>query len=142
MPVDNDEVLYRQVPNRSSHFSYSEGQLHLSSSAFNDASSQPSVDRARLNGNDPNRTKKAPTDGVASLVTEQVRAITDVVQRERDGTVEFTYRIDVEAAPIDGNEAHALIVTDPAFRSGNTFKRLKESLARLASARGWAVEPS
>jgi len=151
MPCDfvaDDEVLYRRVPNTTSHFAYPEGRLHISSSAFNDPARKPSVDRARLRGNKPNLTKVRPTDGVVSLIARDVRAIANVVQQDQLGEVRQRHSVDVAPAPLEpcgqapGNPAHALIVTDPALASNSAFDRLKESLARLATDRGWLVEPS
>ena len=148
IPVDNDEDLFRQVPNVGSHFAHVEGRLRLSTSAFNDSAFKPSVDRARLNGNDPKRTQKKPSDGVVKLIAQEVRSIAGVVKYEVDGREQTKFKIDVIPDPIEpqdggcGNPAHALIVADPSIGTQGMFKKLKESLARLAEAHGWIIEPS
>lgn len=148
--VEDAEQLFRRVANVSGMYVETGDGLRLSSSAFNDAGRQPSVDRALLRDGDPNRSKTSATQGIAMLLTREVRAIAEVVQRDSRGGTRFVYTIDVIASPIepdneahpDYNPAHALIVSAPAFESEGTFKRLKECLARLASQHGWLVRPS
>ena len=144
--VEDDEGLYRSVPKEC--FSIADGPLRLSSTAFNDPSKKPSVDRAKLCGSDPAYTKKKPTDGVVSLTALSVRQIADVVQNDKNGNLELAHSVDVIADPVKDNPvlpdnlAHALIVANPAFQSTGVFKKLKECLARIASLGGWLVEPS
>ena len=144
--VEDDEVLYRSVPNGC--FTISDGVWRLTSTAFNDPTQKPSVDRAKLCSFNPTHTKKKPTDGVVFLTALSVRLIVDVVQNDKQGKLKVTYAIDVTPDPVKDdpvlpeNLAHALIVTHPDFKSGNVFRKLKESLARIASQGGWLVEPS
>lgn len=144
--VEDDEVLYRSVPNGC--FTITDGALRLTSTAFNDPTQKPSVDRAKLCGANPAYTKKKPTDGVVSLTALSVRQIADVVQNDKHGKPILAHAVDAIPDPVKNhpalpdNLAHALIVTNPDFESGSVFKKLKESLARIASQRGWLIEPS
>ena len=145
--VEDDEVLYRSVPS-SGCFTIADGVLRLTSSAFNDPAKNPSVDRAKLCGANPAHTKKKPTDGVVSLTAISVRQIADVVQNDKHGDPILEHEIDVipdavkNHPDLPDNLAHALIVSHPSFANDKVFKRLKESLARIASQGGWVVEPS
>lgn len=144
--VEDEEVLYRSVPNEC--FTIANGALQLTSTAFNDPTQKPSVDRAKLCGANPVYTKKRPTDGVVSLTVLSVRQIADVVQNDKYGNPKFAYAVDAIPDPVKDdpvlpdNLAHALIVANPDFESKSVFKKLKESLARIASRGGWLVEPS
>ena len=145
--VENDEILYRCVPPSGVHQVIA-GKLELSSTAFNDPTNQPSVDRAGLCGNNPSHTKKSPHDGVVKLVACEVRRIE--LARSEPNAKPANYRVDVMPDPVlPGNDrglpsnlAHALIVADPTINSGSRFKKLKEALARLASNGGWLIEPT
>lgn len=145
--VENDEILYRRVPPSGVHRVIA-GKLELSSTAFNDPSNQPSVDRAGLCGSNPSHTKMSPHDGVVMLVALEVRRIE--LARSEPNAKPANYRVDVMPDPVlPGNDrglpsnlAHALIVADPTINSGSRFKKLKEALARLASNGGWLIEPT
>lgn len=144
--VEDDEILYRSVSKEC--FTIADGALRLTSTAFNDPTQKPSVDRAKLCGSNPAHTKKKPTDGVVSLIANSVRQIADVVQNDMHGQPILTHEVDVIPDAVKNhpglpdNPAHALIVTHPDFANDKVFKRLKESLARIASRGGWLVEPS
>lgn len=144
--VEDDEVLYRNVS--SECFSIADGALRLTSTAFNDRRQKPSVDRARLCGANPAFTKKKPTDGVVSLTALSVRQIADVVQNDKHGRSILVHAVDAIPDPVKDdpmlpdNPAHALIIATPDFESDKVFKKLKESLARIASQGGWLIEPS
>lgn len=143
--VEDDEVLYRSVPDRC--FTIADGALRLTSTAFNDPAQKPSVDRAKLCDANPAYTRKRPTDGVVSLTACSVRQIADVVQNDKHGNPKLAYAIDVIPDPVkdhpllSDNLAHAIIMANPDFESGSVFRKLKESLARIASQGGWVVEP-
>ncbi|MBF3898958.1 hypothetical protein ISI01_26155 [Burkholderia pseudomallei] len=145
--VQNDEHLYRRVPNIPSMFSTVNGKLQLSSSAFNDPGSngsqkRPSVDRAKLRNFDPAQSKTAPTQGIVGLVAGEVRAIRDVKKTDPSGTTIYTHDVDVVPEPLPENESHAVVTVSPQFASRRPFDRLKDSLARLAEQKGWLVPPS
>lgn len=139
--VDSGELIYRRIPADPLYYSIQNGVLRISPSAFNDRELKPSVDRARLNNNDAKLSQLQPTDGIASLIVGDVRAIADVVQRDKDGKTNFVYKIDVIADPVDTNVAHAIIVADPKYRSKSVFNKTKEALARMVSNRGWVIAP-
>lgn len=146
--VENEDELYRRVPNAPGMYSLVDGKLRFSSTAFNDRTQKPSVDRAKLRGS-PNETKLAVTDGVISLVALEIRAISIENVDAAEGEPP-QYSVDVIPRPIpvnnpDGlpeNRAHAQVETTPLLASPSRFKKLKEALAILASNREWAIEPS
>ena len=143
--VDDWELLYRAVRDTAFEYSISEGVLRVSLSAFNDRERRPSVDRSSLRFV-PRDARVSSTDGVVSLETRDVR---DLAQQLRFGAAgELAYGVDAIHRPIDasetipdGNAAHCQIECEPEITSSH-YKRLKEALARLASARGWVVVPS
>ena len=145
--VEDDEVLYRSV-SKDCFTIAADGALQLTSTAFNDRTKNPSVDRAKLCGSNPVYAKKKQTDGVVSLTALSIRRIVDVVQNDKHGKPKLAHAVDVIPDPVKDdpvlpdNLAHALIVTNPDFESGNVFRKLKESLARIASQDGWLVDPS
>jgi hypothetical protein len=138
--VGDEELLYRSV--RSDEAPEREGRRVLSSTAFNDTGMKPSVDRALMR--EPQLSKLSPTDGICGLIAHKVRGITDVIHQ---GT-KRPYAVDVVARPIEadaaqgepGNPAHAQVEVDPNFENPTRFKRLKESLCRIAE-QGWVIEP-
>lgn len=155
--VADEEALYRRVPSQQPEFySVVDGHLKVSASAFNDPCQKPSVDRAKLCDFNPALVKKKPTDGVVSLSALNIRAIADVVQNDAHGQPKNdehgqpkpAHQIDVIPDPIKDhptlpdNPAHALIVAHPAFANNQVFKKLKKSLARIASQGGWLIEPT
>lgn len=146
--VEDDEQLYRRVPNLApSVYSTEGGQLRFSSTAFNDRSKQPSVNRAKLQNFDPHRSRFTNMDGVIELNTAKIRAIGPIVQQNNSGS--SSHVVNVVPDPIHGefslaikaNPAHALIVTQPPLTGPSAFKRFKESLAKIATDTGWCVEP-
>ena len=146
--VVDDEVLYRNVrPDRRRYAVDPDGTLHITSEAFLDPRNSPSVDRANLCDNNPNHTQVTPDDGVTSLLTLFVRSIQEVGKHDKRGNlVPPPYVVDVHADPIVGdstlreNLAHAIIVTTPKCND-NEFKKLRRSLARHATERGWMIKP-
>ena len=154
--VENDEELYRSV--RADHDQYyydDDGNLIIRHIAFQDPQKKPSVDRAKLRNYQPEKTKKGDSDGVVSLITEEVRNIADVNTKRFDKKGKeievIEHRVDVKYDPIyepidEKNEAHALITPDPNYIGGEssqtkTFKRLQLALARLATMKGWTLRP-
>ncbi|MFJ1212933.1 hypothetical protein [Burkholderia pyrrocinia] len=145
--VQDDEHLYRRVPNLPTMFKVESDKLRLSSSVFNDPESstgekRPSVDRAKLRNYDPVQSKTAPTQGIVGLLAADVRLIKDAKKTDDKGNVEYVHEVDVVPNPLPGNDAHALVTVSPTFESRRPFDRLKECLARLAERQGWLVEPS
>lgn len=146
--VQDDEQLYRRVLSSVPLlYSMDGGQIRFSSTAFNDRSKQPSVDRARLQNFDPQRSRIAKTDGIVELNAADIRAIGPIFHQNDSGR--SSHAVDVVPDPIIGdvtlainqNLAHALIITHPPLTGTSAFKRFKESLAKLATEAGWCVEP-
>jgi hypothetical protein len=147
--VDNAEVLYRRI--KYDWVSRDDaGSLRLSSQAFADKGLKPSVNRAAL-APDPATTKFEETDGIAQLVTEEVRGIDTVLRNPQAPPAQHVpYRIDVIERPIapgnpEGlpeNLAHAQIESDPVLENRTRFDKVKDALARLAERRPLIVEPT
>ena len=149
--VEDDEILYRSISlKRSQCKRDGNGDWRLSSQAFTDSSLKPSVDRACLCGNDPTRAQKSPEDGIASLLTLDVRNIKDFKQTVNSKPMldehgqERMHAFDAIPDPITThpeNPAHALITSSPGYDGKSAFKRLIERLARMAEGRGWEILP-
>ncbi len=148
--IANGEVLYRRVPNAPGLYStLPNGDLRLSSTAFNDRGEKPSVDRAILRLS-PEETKHEVKDGVVTLGASEIRSIVNIADTEAIDGEPLDYAIDVLYRPIlagnpEGdaeNLAHAQIEAAPAFKASSRFKKLKEALAVMASKHGWLVSPS
>jgi len=139
--VGDDELLYRRIPSAAEGaFFYSlqpDGTVRVSSTAFGDRNRRVSVDRAQLNNFDPTKTQTTSDDGVVQLLTRVVRAMS-VATNDKDGKPIQQHLLDVMPAPLPENPAHAEITADPEIVKDNTFKRLREQLARLSA---WIVYP-
>jgi hypothetical protein len=143
--VADDEFLYRCIFYKTSDgtktYKVENSKLYVSISAFRDASLAPSVDRAVLCEYNPTYTQKNSEDGVVSLISQDVRLIDSVVQKDSKGREEFTYKIDILPRPLPDNDAHAQIEPTPAYRSKSVFRKLLERLAFLANQREWEILP-
>lgn len=115
----------------------SNGNLRFSSTAFNDPSEKPSVNRACINS-DPELVKRHTTHGVVTLIVGDVRSI-EVPINHKDPSI--NYSVDVKHRPEVDNPSHAQIESAPA-PTGSRFKRIKEKLAQLADSAGWTCKPS
>jgi hypothetical protein len=141
-PVDDDELLYRNV--RGGEHTVDSPPLVLPE-AFFDRARRPSVDRARLCGDNPRHTQLG-TDGVAVLKAGEIREIGDVALTPPKAPPR-AFMVDVDAKPITGlpggrsNLAHAEIFLTPASDNDRVFRKLRVALARLANQRPWAIEP-
>lgn len=150
--VSNDEELYRNVRGEEEADEYyhdpNTKRLVITSKAFLDRKKEPSVDRAKLKNFDPRNSLLRENNGIISLITEEVRQIGNVKSNDQKGN-EFSHAVDVLADPNPpddpGNNAHSLIVVEPKYLSsdkkGKAFQLLRRSLARLATERGWKLEP-
>jgi hypothetical protein len=148
VPVADDEILYRRIPyGKGLYAIQTNGTVRISSQAFSDRNFRPSVDRAELCHNDPRRTQRELSDGVASILTANVRSIDTVVQNDENRKTIQAFAVDVEHAPIinhpelPDNLAHAEIHTNPECPNKTVFRKLCEKLAQLASERPWEIEP-
>lgn len=138
-PVRDDEELYRRVRKNSEkpyRYSYdSTGKVEIYSTTFFDPNKQPSVDRAKLREFNPTLSKEDETDGIVSLIAGEVRAI----------PIE-DHSVDVIYDPISNNLAHSQIIITSEGVISNTkqrkaFRTLRKALARLATGKGWTLEP-
>jgi len=136
--VADDEGLYRVV--RKDACKVIDDVPRLSSTAFNDKARKPSTDRARLR-NSANESQKEPTDGIALLITQEVRAVCiPFPDPTPNGPKE--YLVDVWARPENENPAHAQIEGAPEFITDARFKKLKEALVLLAEQHEWVIKPT
>jgi hypothetical protein len=129
--IADEEVLYRAVLNDPRMLPEdNEGNLRISTLAFNDPARRPSVDRAVLCPGGPEETRKrfSPGSGVLSMTAANVRNITTV-----HGVTGQVYGVDVEAVPLPENASHAEIFGRPPFDTDKIFDRIKQSLARIAT---------
>jgi len=126
--VDDEELLYRRV--FPEHILLSDGTHQIHSQAFTDRYRQPSVDRARLCGNDPTHTQQQPGFGVISVRAFQVRQIV-LIQRDPAVQEVVVRPFDVKPDPLPDNPAHAVIYTIPEFDSQRTFRKLLDRLKHL-----------
>jgi len=131
--VANDEELYRNV--RKSACRIDDEVPQLSSTAFNCPQKKPSVDRAS-HRTSAAESQKSPSDGIAVLIAEEVRAI----ELANTDAPPNNYVIDVWARPLPENAAHAQIEAEPDL-TGSRFVRLKERLVLLAARRRWVIRP-
>lgn len=146
--VSDEEQLYRNVRSEGAdEFYYDEttGKLVIESKAFLDPQKEPSVDRAKLRNFDPEQSRMSEENGIVTLITAEVRQIGDVKTNDINGRT-VNHAVDVKANPIRDNKAHALIVVEPDFfgtesKKNRVFKLLRKALARLATQRGWTLEP-
>lgn len=147
--IDDEEILYRRVPTHIKGLikQLPNGGLGVSSTAFLDTGYRPSVDRAKLRGNDPKQTLGTMAGGVVSLKTGDVRSIENLVQYDnKTKQIVCTFISDVEPKPIfdcpdePDNPAHAEIYIHPPC-TRKIFERLRERLALLANNRPWEIVP-
>lgn len=132
--ISDDEELYRSIDyiSRQDCKYDDEGGFVISSQAFRDRNMRPSVDRALLRGNNPASSKIKPSDGVVSLVANEVRA--QPIEHQN-----LKHLVDVEYKPGVDNQAHSQIFGKPDFPSQRPFEKLKTRLAILAK---WQIHPS
>lgn len=145
--ISNGEQLYRSVRGELSENEYTyhpRGRLKFRSNAFRDRKKKPSVDRAYLLEFNPALSKLDVSDGIVTLLTGDVRAISDVTTRIDGTSVE--HKVDVEYAPLEENSPHSQIVVHPEYlgsktQQENAFYMLRVALARLATINGWTLKP-
>ncbi len=141
--VDDAEDLYRSI--RADDYSYQDGKLFFSSTAFDDREMKPSVDRSSMRGN-PADARIGPTDGIAKLLTADVRNSCKV-PIIKNGLAVGEYAVDAVHRPIENdpqeadNLAHCQIECNPLIESDTRFKKLKAALANLANKHGFIVPP-
>lgn len=144
--VDDAEDLYRAIRADSDEYSYQNGKLFFSSSAFDDRHMTPSVDRSALRA-DPADSRKSESDGIAKISTADVRNSCKV-PIIKNGIPSGDHAVDAIHRPIkdDPNErdnlAHCQIECNPMIESGSRFKKLKAALAALANKHGFVILPN
>ena len=127
--IDGNEELYRRIilnernTKTPPHYSVkASGEIKIESAAFL-GGQKPSVDRAKLKHFKPEDTKEHPTDGIISVITKGVRAIS--IQ---------DYTTDVKHKPTCDNKAHSEIVLK-SNRNGvsrRALSNLRRALADIA----------
>ena len=130
--VADDETLYRAVAGV--HYAIEDGVIRVSSQAFGDRERRPSVDRAHLRDNNPEKTRFDNSYGVVSLIASSVREIEEPINDKNGNFVEMCYA-DVEPAPEIDNPAHAQIHGRPrGFEvSKSLYQRMLARLCRISS---------
>ncbi|SRR6266851_9583878 len=143
--VYDDEILYRRIlAGRKLYKFRTDGTIEISSQAFSDRELRVSVDRAKLCGNNPKYTLGDKPGGVVGLVARDVRNLDNLARNDQRGDILQRFRVDVEPAPLPGNDAHAEIYAIPEFIEADrrgAFHRLCRRLARLAEDRKWEISP-
>jgi hypothetical protein len=144
--VDDAEDLYRSIRANANEFSYQDGKLVFSSSAFDDRFMKPSVDRSSFRAN-PADARITPTDGVAKVLTADVRKSCKI-PIIKNGVAVAEHAADAIHRPIENdpsqadNPAHCQVECNPLIASGARFKKLKAALANLANRHGFVVKPT
>ena len=154
--LDDAERLFRSV--RAKDCKPHENGVRPTKNAFWNGEFYTSVDRAKINGDDPYRTQMSPTDGVAQFLAEDTkesplhgvdqRTGISITPAEGIVYVARAYADPVEADPVTGkgaNPAHAEVRLDPAYTDPKTAKRLYDRLCdhlvRVSLRHGWAIAP-
>lgn len=115
----------------------------VKSEGFSTSDFRISVDRATICGYDPTHTQGDNANSVCCFVTIDIRNIAAVVQNDARGNPEVTYKVDVEPAPLSGNDAHAEIFGFPDISHEKVFRRLRHALRELSDwSRGIAPSES
>lgn len=137
--VRDDESLYRSIPDTQECHSIRDGQLYLSSSAFNDRGQRPSVDRCCMQISGPDASRVTPECGVVTLAAAEVRTIA-IQGFDQNKNPTSRHAVDVQHVPLPENAAHAEVYANPDVAT-SAFKRLKERLCAIALKNGWAALP-
>jgi hypothetical protein len=144
--VKDEETLFRCVFFGRAYYTVCpEGVLRLSSQAFADRNREPSVDRAGLCDHNPSWTQKDEKNGVAKLLTLEVRQIPVSGQNPsplHGGATQIQYHIDVVPDPLQDNIAHAVVRAIPPYQTKSVFRRVCERLVLIASRHGWVIPPA
>ena len=148
--ISDEESVYRRVRKSTGAgdlcFEIENNKVKFRHAAFNDPTKKPSIERAILKcQRNPNLTRLGAEDGIVSLQVEQIRRIGPIVKNDEKGNPTVSkFSPDVMADPTLLNCAHALIVLSPEKYNETTFKKLKTSLARLATEKeiAWEVKPN
>lgn len=136
LPLSDEESVFRRIE-ADKVKRHPDGSIRLSSQAFSDRKFEPSVDReaicARRGGAE--FTRRAPENGVASVIVVQVRAERFSQQDSKGRPIaEFVADVHPDPCPEEEpeNDAHCLIKLSPENATKAVFRRLIERLALLA----------
>jgi hypothetical protein len=106
------------------------------------------VDRSTIRTN-PVEAKQSATDGVAKMITKEVRGVCSIVvnpnkkgQGAKKYAVDVIHRPIVDQPPEVDNPSHCQIECDPTLDNGGRFRKLQEALARIATRHGFVVAPT
>ncbi len=165
--IDDTDLLYlrvrniEDVPHKGNHDYRIEedGKIKIMPTAFRDRNFQTSVDIARINSYNANKTRNADkpeyikTNGVIGIIAGDINSIEPF---EGIGNRE----VEVQPDPLPNNKAHAKIVADPDFsdrknplngedispsQRSTQFRKLRIKEADLATDyirdNGWIIEP-
>jgi hypothetical protein len=144
--VDDEEDLYRSIRANADEYSYQDGNLIFSSSAFDDRFMKPSVDRSSIR-TIPSDARINPSDGVTKVLTADVRTSCKI-PIIKNGSPVGEYAVDAIHRPIENdpdqadNLAHCQVECNPIIESPSRFKKLKAALANLATRHGFVVTPA
>lgn len=141
--VEDSETLYRRVKygrhKGQEHYVKENGQLRVTSVAFQHPSLEISVNRAGHCKNGAHDLIEDSTDGVVSIMASHVRGF----QRD-EGGIGFTG--EVTSSPIDDNNAHADMHVAPHVKGSavkperKAFNKFCEHLKRIAGS-NWTIQP-
>ena len=127
--TDKSEELYRRIlPNKlndktpDQYFVEPSGKIRIKSPAFL-GGNKPSVDRAKLTGFKPKKTKDKSTDGIISIIAKDIKSI---------HIGNYVANVKIERLP--DNPAHAEIVLTPETDNvpDSVMSKLRKQLARKA----------
>jgi hypothetical protein len=96
-PIDDDETLYRRVPEDKLKRA-PDGRPLFSARLFRDPECRPSVYRAAL-GAVPEQAQNQKTDGVLTLTAGAIRGLDSVAQYGSKGEVRQEHVVDIEHRP-------------------------------------------
>jgi hypothetical protein len=140
--VSDEETLYRSIRPVKECFSFDEeGALRVSAQAFADRKMQPSLFRKHLCDAPPysDPPRLGPDQVVVSLIAGKIRE-NSPLQHQSEKQEPVRYLIDVRPDTSDNqHRAHAIVFTDPEFKTKGAFEKLKIRLALLVEE--WAIQP-
>lgn len=136
--VSDDEILYRRF--QIGHYNTCQltGKKVISSQAFSDRTLQVSVDRAKINQDEPRKSRILTTDGVVEINAGEVRDVSNISKYDAKKNPLQLQTLLVTADPIKDdaelpdNPAHALIYASPDYDNKAVFKKVMEALALIA----------
>lgn len=132
---ENLDIFFRGLPPANAEIKYYEivnGKYTISSAAFNDRTFKPSIDLSRLCNNSP-RHELEIQRGILKLVYSEIMTCSELTAGN-----DVKYSVNVHHRPEETNFSHCQIESSPEFANRNHFRKLRESLARIAD---WHIKP-